>query len=122
MKKLLLIFCLAIFSQFLYAQLPPVNVCLGTDASVCQGQQVNISRCVGAAGSGLYLDNPTLMTFQDDEYSPAVNIGFNFSFYGTAYNQLVIGSNGLVTFDVAQASQYCPWSTVTPKGATVPGT
>lgn len=109
MKKLLQILFYLFLSIFSFGQLSPVNVCLGTDATVCQGQDVIISRCIGAAGSGLYLDNPSLLTFQDDEYSAAVNIGFNFNFYGISYNQMVLGSNGIVSFDLAQANGYCPW-------------
>lgn len=109
MKKILLFLIYFQLSTFTFGQLPPVNVCLGTDATVCQGQDVIISRCIGAAGSGLFLDNPSLLTFQDDEYSPIVNIGFDFNFYGTNYNQMVLGSNGIISFDLSQATGYCPW-------------
>lgn len=35
----------------------------------------------------------------DDVWSPTINLPFNFCFYGTNYNQCLIGSNGVLTFD-----------------------
>src|SRR5688572_12724247 len=40
----------------------------------------------------------------DDSWSALVNIGFSFCFYGNTYTQCCIGSNGLITFDAAQAN------------------
>jgi hypothetical protein len=56
------------------------------------------------------------VTLFDDQWSPAINIGFTFCFYGTAYTQCVIGSNGLISFNIAQAGGYCQW----PINAAVP--
>jgi hypothetical protein len=39
----------------------------------------------------------------DDKWSPLVNLPFNFCFYGNTYNQCVIGSNGVLTFDTTKA-------------------
>jgi len=47
---------------------------------------------------------------QDDIYGDVVNLPFNFCFYGNTYNQIVVGANGLVTFDTAYANAYCPWA------------
>jgi gliding motility-associated-like protein len=110
MRKFFIISTL-LFIQKINAQLPPLNTCLGTDISVCEGQTVNLSQCSGSGLNGIFLNNPTEITFTDDEYSPAVNIGFNFNFYGNSYNQIVIGSNSIVTFDLTQANGYCPYST-----------
>ena len=46
----------------------------------------------------------------DDRWSQVVNMPFNFCFYGNVYNQLVIGSNEVVSFNTAYAGAYCPWS------------
>lgn len=46
----------------------------------------------------------------DDRWSSPINITFPFSFFGNTYNQLLIGSNGLLTFDLANAGGFCPWS------------
>lgn len=45
----------------------------------------------------------------DDAYSGVFPIGFTFNFYGTNYNQLVIGSNGMICFNTTLAGAYCPW-------------
>lgn len=46
----------------------------------------------------------------DDVWSPLIPIGFDFCFFGQNYSNIVIGSNGLVTFNAASAGQFCPWS------------
>lgn len=46
----------------------------------------------------------------DDLWSGVITLPFDFCFYGQSYNQVVVGSNGVITFDVAQANGYCPWS------------
>ena len=38
----------------------------------------------------------------DDLFISAIDIPFNFCFFGKSYNKLVVGSNGLVTFDLSQ--------------------
>ena len=46
----------------------------------------------------------------DDTWSALINIPFDFCFYGNTYNQLVIGANGLISFDVNLANAYCSYS------------
>ncbi len=46
----------------------------------------------------------------DDRWSEVIDITFDFSFFGNTYNQLLIGSNGVLTFDLADAGGYCSWS------------
>lgn len=45
----------------------------------------------------------------DDSYGGAVGIGFDFLFFGHPYQQLVVGTNGVVTFNLNLANNYCPW-------------
>ncbi len=91
-----------------------VVLCLGQDATICPTQTVTINNCnTGAnpgSAAGLYLNAPTNVSLTDDSWSSAVAIGFPFSFYGVNYTQCVIGSNGLITFNLASANQYCPYS------------
>jgi gliding motility-associated-like protein len=102
----LLLFPFAIHSQ--------TSVCLGDDATVCVGQPVTINNCNGSgggtSGGGINLNSPTNVTLYDDVWSGVVNIGFPFSFYNSTYSQCVIGSNGLVSFDLTKANGYCAWS------------
>ncbi|MEK7226629.1 MAG: SprB repeat-containing protein, partial [Bacteroidota bacterium] len=45
----------------------------------------------------------------DDTYSSVVNIGFPFPFYGTVYNDLVVSTNGYVSFDISLAGGSSHW-------------
>lgn len=47
---------------------------------------------------------------QDDYFGPVVTLPFQFCFFGQSYNQLVVGANGIITFDLTEANQYCSWS------------
>ncbi len=47
-------------------------------------------------------EDPVL--YADDQYSFLINIPFTFCFYGANYNNTVVGSNGIMTFDGANAS------------------
>jgi len=46
----------------------------------------------------------------DDVYSGVITLPFNFCFYGQEYNQVIVGSNGVISFDLTNAGGYCPWS------------
>jgi gliding motility-associated-like protein len=46
----------------------------------------------------------------DDVWSNTINLPFTFCFYGQTYNQLLIGSNGNLSFNLGSAGAFCPWS------------
>ncbi len=48
----------------------------------------------------------------DDTWSSAVNLPFGFSFFNTNYTQILVGSNGLITFGTAlnNPNGFCNWS------------
>ncbi|QAA82583.1 gliding motility-associated C-terminal domain-containing protein [Aequorivita sp. H23M31] len=48
----------------------------------------------------------------DDRWSPMITLPFEFCFYGQVYTQMVIGSNGVVSFDLTQnpPNTRCEWS------------
>ncbi len=46
----------------------------------------------------------------DDEFAPTIALPFTFCFYGNTYNQIVIGTNGVVTFDLTNSAGYCEWA------------
>lgn len=43
--------------------------------------------------------------YTDDIYSSVINLPFAACFYGAKYNSLVVGSNGIVTFDITNAGK-----------------
>lgn len=57
-------------------------------------------------GGGLRLVNLT----GDDYYADTINLPFDFCFYGNTYSTCVVGTNGIVTFDLSQAGSWCPYS------------
>jgi hypothetical protein len=57
------------------------------------------------------LQNPVNVSV-DDKWSQTINLPFNFCFYGNNYNQCLIGSNGVLTFDMVNNSPggFSDWS------------
>ncbi len=113
-------------NSFGQTPLPAGSICLGTDTAVCAGQPVTIVNCPVSGGtpSGAFnLPNPTNVTLFDDQWSGIVPIGFTFNFYGNNHTSCVIGSNGLVSFNLGNAGGFCPWTLngVPLPTATVPG-
>ncbi|RYY98754.1 MAG: hypothetical protein EOO11_07080 [Chitinophagaceae bacterium] len=52
--------------------------------------------------------------YTDDKYSAAINLPFPVCFYGNTFTKVVVGSNGLLTFDVANAACGNAYSTGMP--------
>jgi len=71
------------------------------DTGDCNGHVLNAT-VIGTLPTGAGITS-------DDGYSGVMPIGFTFNFYGTNYTQLVIGSNGVLNFDLTLAGAYCPW-------------
>jgi hypothetical protein len=46
----------------------------------------------------------------DDSWSGIIDIPFTFCFMGGNYNSLVIGTNGIVSFNTTYANTTCPWN------------
>lgn len=110
--KLLLFLSTLFIATFSFSQaLPTVDVCLGDDALACQNQPVKITRCnpTNPNLGGVNLVNPTTVLLSDDIWSGVVPIGFPFSFYGNNYSNCIIGSNGLISFNTANAGGYCAY-------------
>jgi len=52
----------------------------------------------------------------DDVWSPVINLPFTFYFFGQPYTQIIVGANGVISFDlnrsspkVQQPTAYCAW-------------
>ena len=45
----------------------------------------------------------------DDRRSGIINLPFNFCFFGQQYNQFVLGTNGVISFNLSYSGLYCPW-------------
>jgi uncharacterized repeat protein (TIGR01451 family) len=55
------------------------------------------------------LTAPVTASIGEDQYSGVINIGFPFCFFGNYYTQCIIGSNGTVSFNLANAYNYSTW-------------
>lgn len=91
------------------------TVTVGPDDTICPGQTATLTATVTTV-VGSY--NGTALQLADDQWSPVVPIGFSFTFFGTAYTNIVVGSNNILTFDASQANGYCQW----PISAAIPST
>lgn len=67
-----------------------------------------------------YTTGTSILVNQDDIWSGVINLPFTFCFFGNAYTQLIVGANGLISFDISRANQFCQWNTSS--GATFPTT
>lgn len=98
---------------------PAVNA--GLDQSICGGC-TNITATVqGTVGTTSYSQSaipynpysytagPQVLVNIDDIWTPVITIPFCFEFYGNTYTQCIIGSNGLISFNIGMANAYCEW-------------
>lgn len=59
-------------------------------------------------------------TYTDDKFSPVINLPFTFCFYGANYTSCVVGSNGIITFDISNAGFGNSWPLTTSGGSGTP--
>lgn len=125
MKKLLTVILLLYLPICLYGQ-TFTNVDAGSDQNI----DCSTSNCVDLSASFLEtgfstsyevssiaynpptaFDSGTEIIINDDDtWSSVVDIPFNFCFFDNPHNQLVLGSNGLISFDTSLAGGFCQWS------------
>ena len=52
---------------------------------------------------------PTSITL-DDRWSSVINLGFNFDYFGNSYTDVIIGANGLLSFQTGDAGTFNEWN------------
>lgn len=126
MNKLFAFFFSLLASTCLFAQVTTGPSCpsidAGSDVESCGGACVtlNASAVISGITSGYEVEDIPYEPFPfeggsdifvgiDDIWSGVVNLDFAFCFYGYPYDQCVIGANGLISFDLTYADQYCQW-------------
>lgn len=96
MKKSLLLLCFAVFSLSL-VQAQCVFTCANYNVS-----QITFTNFPTAGTNAIPLFSPNT----DDGYTPPVPLGFNFNFYCTSYNSVLVYSNGLLQFNIGAPSTF----------------
>jgi gliding motility-associated-like protein len=125
MKKLLFVFSLFLLNSLLKAQPGCPAVDAGNNATLaCTQPCTNLTANLIQAGATTdytvssipynppypFTGGAQLFINDDDIWGDVINLPFTFCFYGNAYTQLVIGANGLITFDLSVANNFCAWS------------
>jgi gliding motility-associated-like protein len=54
---------------------------------------------------------------QDDMYTPVIPMPFDFPFYGIIYAQLIVNTNGIISFDLAEAGNTAQWTILAGEGS-----
>jgi gliding motility-associated-like protein len=67
--------------------------------------------CLLASNNPGIPGQPTTLNV-DDRYSPVFPIGFPFVFFGTPYNDLVVSSNGFLSFNTALTATFAHWNII----------
>ena len=103
---------------------PPPNECsiiyAGEDTTFCEGTSANLTASYHLLGqdTSSYEVNlqqgcpmpattggtPTSLNI-DDTWSDVIDLGFEFCFFGDTYSQILIGSNGVLSFEFENAGQ-----------------
>jgi hypothetical protein len=121
------LFFVALISQFAVAQTPLATVSIESSGLVCspgQCTELTATYFSGKSTSSYEVNAiPYALTFPftggtlinanfDDTWSSVVNLPFSFSFFNTNYTQILVGSNGLITFGTSTYSPngFCNWN------------
>lgn len=89
------------------APAPPINCsssgCANLEATFTPIKQTNNYSVTSIPYAPPYqfncMRNPISVNI-DDKWSPIITLPFNFCFYGNTYNKCLVGSNGVITFDI----------------------
>lgn len=128
-KKLLLVLLLSVSVYFGHAQfqgcpgvdingsssstinLPCGQTCTNLTANVVSGNQTTTYTVAPTSYNPFSYNGPNNILINiDDTWSAPITLPFNFCFFGTNYNQVVVGSNGVISFNTGYtAGSFCQW-------------
>ena len=130
MKNLTYPLFVILIPHFLFAQLDA-----GSNIIICDFEEITLSANYNPLSAGtsdytiesisLNMDpsntGTELVGLNDDAYTEAIDIGFDFCFYENIFNQLLISTNNYISFDIANSNGYSPWTTYQIPSALPPG-
>ena len=97
--------CLIVVLFFMSIQTKAQLQITTPDTTICPNTSTTLQATIG---SGVL--TPLAFPSLDDSYSPVQNLGFSFNFFGNNYTSCVVSQNGYISFNVANASAFSPWS------------
>jgi len=105
------IFLLILSSSVAFAQLDA-----GNDTTVCLPGNVTLQATLfnQTSGSAVTFSGLSTVSLSDDQYSGVVPLGFSFTYFGNTYTSCVISSNNYISFNLANANGFSPWSFTNP--------
>ncbi len=123
MKKFVGVAGVLLLATFLHAQPGCPSVNAGNDVALpCGTNCTNLTATAFPSGNTTsysvsqipytpfsYTAGTPILINIDDTWSGIINLPFTFCFFGNAYTQVVVGSNGIITFDINEANGYCDW-------------
>ena len=77
------------------------------DTTLCESAAGQVDLTLTAQSYNVDLIDSGIYT--DDIFGSVIDIGFDFTFYGNTYNQVVLASNNYLSFNLGNANNYCPW-------------
>ena len=80
-------------TSFLKAQ-----VIASDDVVLCSGQEGDVAVTLTATSYAVDLTDSNI--YSDDTFGGIIDMGFDFIFYGNTYNQVVLGSNNYLSFNI----------------------
>ena len=78
------------------------------DTTLCENMAGEVDLVLTAESYNVDLIDSGIYT--DDIFGGVVNIGFDFTFYGNTYNQVVLASNNYLSFNLDNANEYSDWT------------
>ena len=103
--KVIIHLSLYVFSTMLLGQ----TLEYGNDTILCPGDQIQLLGESVDSSQFVLFSSPDTLELSEDFYSDTIHIGFDFTFYDSTYSTIVIGQNGIITFDTTKAISYNDW-------------
>ena len=82
------------------------------DTTLCENMAGQVELTLTAESFNVDLTDSGI--YSDDTYGGVIDIGFDFTFYGNSFNQVVLSSNNHLTFNLGNANNYSDWTITDP--------
>ena len=82
------------------------------DTTLCENMAGQVELTLTAESFNVDLTDSGI--YSDDTYGGVIDIGFDFTFYGNTFNQVVLSSNNHLSFNLGNANNYSDWTITDP--------